>query len=327
MPPETKDFRSLQEHFNAMAGSEPVINGFISRIIAERADLADKTFYAAAHGNADVVMVDDEVFKTAPLNDPSSQQEFMRELDVLTAFTDKNVPFVPHLKFVSADKSFFSMTKLDGVTLGSLRHKMSDADILAFAADFGRARALIDQALDGDSLPLKGAFNLESRAKMTHAALDIWDKPYVQETINQLDHITRYLLIDYQERQQQGRASFCHADLHHWNILVDPDTKKLTGFIDMSRSYQSAFPEAEFDMTNEHIQGGHDFITASYAAYCAEIGGNRFKPTDPYAFELLRNIGVWHQDSDQETPETVKILISGCVNNIKRTSYKPPGQG
>jgi thiamine kinase-like enzyme len=318
-----KDFRTLRQHFKAVAESEPAVRAFIARIIAERPDLAKQTFYVPSNGTiSTVVMAGEEVFKTAKKK--SNQRELSRELKILKIFKEQKVPYMPELSHVSQNGDFFGIKKMAGVTLASVKHEMTEDQFAVFAIDFGHARAKIDEALAGKKLPLSRKFNNRDDVDSVSAALELWDRPYMQETLRRVDDHMRDILTDYRERQLAGRMTYCHHDLHKWNILVDPDTKKLIGFIDPSRGYQTAFPEFEFSNMFLRIKASHDFVIAAYKSYAKTEGQRTIKPTDLAAFDTLSTFGFWHKNNDNKEPKLVERCIHNCISFLPRNKRKLP---
>ncbi len=230
-------------------------NAFIDAILEERPDLAGKMAYAPEQGVcAHTVFVGDEVFKTARSNDKWTEERseyFMRgierEHDILQRLNDRGMP-VPELTYEGKSFPFFGMTRLSGQRLTPeglkempVKEKESLAkEIAALCVGISSAISPEEAKNLGVDVPLPG---ISFTPQSLQEALA---NPDVRKALGDNAEFFTQKVREYSDMHHEryaGRApSFMHADLSPGNILYDPQTKKLSGFIDFGVS-RVAFPD------------------------------------------------------------------------------------
>lgn len=319
MASEIKKANHILANFNAVSRRRQTrTTAFIDKIIAERPDIADQTFYRPEEGNcAIVLMVADEVFKM-----PKSKKttpEFEREIEILQLMKEHNTPFMPELAYVSADKTFFSMKRMAGVTLNSVHESMSEKQMNRLALDIGAARAKIEISLSNVDFPFSKKFSSgDRRSKSVKGALKLWDNSFFQSALAQLKPEHQDALNDFVRTSKDKKESFCNVDLHRGNILVDPKTKRLTGFVDVARSIKTQFPHREFERTmiyyvfNERAQ-----VKDAFRVYAQKSQGLH-QINDLFAYRVLENFHFWLQNAHKKSPDIAARGVANAVESIER---------
>ncbi len=319
MASEIKKANHILANFNAVSRRKQTrTTAFIDKIITERPDLADQTFYRPEEGNcAIVLMVGDEVFKM-----PKSKKatpEFEREIEILQLMKEHNTPFMPELTYISADKTFFSMKRIAGVTLNSVHESMSEKQMNRLALDIGAARAKIEISLRNVDFPFSKKFNRGDRhAKNVKGALKLWSNPFFQRAFAQLEPEHQEAINDFVRAAKDRKESFCHVDLHRGNILIDPKTKRLTGFVDVALAIKSKFPHREFEHTmiyyvfNERSQ-----VKDAFRVYAQKSQGLH-QINDLFAYRVLGNFHFWLQNAHKKSPDIAARGVANAVESIER---------
>lgn len=280
----------LRVDFNTLSAKSPEAfsrEALVQSIIAERADLAHRTFYVCTYGNtAHTVFAGDEVFKG--IRYVQHAEKLQQEYGVINTLQGQGLP-VPTLTHISVSGHFYGMTRLDGVTYESMKGSFMLADEIQLGKDIGRFASGLANAFpkaDLDAGDLRKVSNIE----MSVFEQDIL-KYYMREDFD----LCRREIAAFIDRATGQAKVMRDADFHDENVLVDPITKRLSGVIDFGAvqydhlassglCYEGSFPRTVQKAAWQEyasLQEGVDARDQACFAICRWIRQNCYRPYNP----------------------------------------------
>lgn len=248
--------------FSKAAGKQSASSmDMLSLILSERPDLKGKMVYSPEQGNnAWTLIVGDEVFK-APRHE-KQLEEFGREVRILREAAGQGLP-VPEVTYVGKHKHFFGMKRVPGVTL--VPEYLTEQELERLACDLADFKVRMENSfpvqkpVSPDRVRGRDALGLFDVARVRQ----ILQRPSVMEKTAacRLFHeaMEPYL------KKAEGRHVMIHGDLRPENIMIDPETKKLTAVIDLGVTHYG-LPEMDiFGLRLSHTEAFIESVSREYA--------------------------------------------------------------
>ncbi len=262
---------------------------FAREIVRLRPDLAHATLTQPERGLASaVLMTEREVFKGS-LRD-HGRAKIDLEWRILTMLQGKGLP-VPEVTCAAADGSFFGMTKLDGIMLESVFTELDGAAQAAIASQVADIMTGIRKAGGNPDFlfkPSEGYCFGENAEGCTQHLHYLATLPDVTAALAQEPDVSA--TIDaYLGKLGYRPEVLLHGDLHGGNILIDPETNRVTGIIDFGCARRTRAPEDELlDLSHLFNQA---FGLAARAAYTAN--DNHVTAKDVCIYEFLHALDMF----------------------------------
>ncbi len=244
------------------AGKKPECwsaNDLIAAIKRERPDLEDAVFLSPGQGGqAHTFILENEVIKGAKFS--AQIPGFITECETLRALQGKGLP-VPAVTCVGEESAFYGMQRISGVVASSVFSGLDDSqkqhlahDIAQFITDMHAALPypVQESALDR----INKGFRDTVMEGLRHPGMRQVLGAHAEEAI------TEYL----ERREDVTRALHLHMDIQGGNILLDPDTKRLNGFVDFGYMADRP-PEDALDPVAKSF--GPDFAGKVWGEYVA----------------------------------------------------------
>lgn len=291
----------------------------LSAIVAERPDLGTEMVMIPHFGSSSyTLMFTNEVFKGPKTSNKIS--DFEQECRVLQHLQRRGLP-VPALTSVGADAHFYGMARMAGVAMG--RGRMT---VLPNAQQQALAKDIANFA-DG----LAKAFSVSDMQAVFNAPIDVLLTPEkiitalnndaVQAVVGDKIGQVCEMMQEYIQRMKTTQPVVVYSDFNPGNILVDPDTSKLSAIVDFG-IVSPALPEAGFISLKWSY--GAEFTTA----VCDEY--SKINPDNKVSYrDILLHSLAYHMVSlpdvvrknDEGGYLTMKNEIGSVLTEIKE--YPP----
>jgi serine/threonine protein kinase len=304
-------------------------------ILQERPDLRKERPFCANNGNFGYAFIfNNEVFKAPKDLDYRSDDEivenFQKEIKIQQALAAQNFP-VPQITYAGKKAFFFGMQKINGLSLkdalSGVYVKLSERQRKYIILGIASFKAKLEKADLGAILPSEDAFALSPGDLLL--AREGLSTPVVQKILTEqapdfLPALQKFL-DDYPSRQ----PGIIHGDLHGGNILFNPKTGKISGFLDFERVKRTIITDAEF----LHLQESYDpaFALAVQSAY-QNITGKDVQAGSYLCLKALDMLAARTafarrenaEEAEQELKSTAQCLVSKHHYGAYRTALRQP---
>jgi len=154
-----------------------------------------------------------------------------KQIDVLTALKGKLSLSIPELIYIAPDYSYFGYKILPGILWGNLPGSMV-ADV-SFLRDWVDVRSEISSALSVAEAQRLGAGYYDISKDIGYAQKYLTD-PNADGAVKKL--VGQSLGIVEKDLPHKDTWKFIHEDLQPSNLLLNPDTHKITGVLDFEEA-------------------------------------------------------------------------------------------
>lgn len=162
--------------------------------------------------------------------DEEASLRVRREVSVLRLMSGALPVTVPEVQFVAPNHTYFGYTRLPGVLLADIVPRFTKEDMDNLKRDWVTIALGIHRAISVDAADAAGIPRLDTR-EIIENARRVYEIGNFDSSLRQFADQT---LEDALSLGTREPLSFIHNDLHFFNAVADPESKRITGIIDWS---------------------------------------------------------------------------------------------
>ncbi len=292
---------------------EPEVLGYQDRLSADFPDLDIQTVSIIGKGwhHAAIEVNHDLVFRIPLGIHTQSEDSVARETTILRHLQGQLPVEIPTPKYIAPENAYFGYKKLPGKILQKALPHLTDLEKAQIVKDWVTIAVAIHQ---GISLATAAELNLPKFIISTDEAKRIFDLPAMPPEVLNFAHDTIEAALAIDSSSQY--MVVLHNDLQYQNMLIDPDSKRVTGLIDWTDVEVGPLPR-EFAIGD--WDQDHGMLEMAAALYEKKTG-IRVDQRLATLLKSLEKISDLAIETENEEVEEAKGTLAAIRNIMARAS-------